>query len=116
MTARYIPNGGAQFLITAGHGVLYLLDALQETVKPVSDQAGLGNGLEVGEGGEKNWGKGGRAGKMGEQRGGFGAKGNRQRNSARSVFGKCRCKAHKHGRPNPWISAPGSQLTDWCYA
>ena len=38
MTARYIPNNGSQFLITAGHGALYVLDALKETVKQVGDQ------------------------------------------------------------------------------
>lgn len=35
MTARYIPNGKAQFLITAGYGVLYLLDAEAGTAKQV---------------------------------------------------------------------------------
>jgi hypothetical protein len=44
MTARYIPNGQGQFLITAGHGVLYILDAVAETVTPVFDfQIGQGH-------------------------------------------------------------------------
>jgi hypothetical protein len=43
MTARYIPNGQGQFLITAGHGVLYVLDAVAETVTPIFD-------FQVGEG------------------------------------------------------------------
>ncbi|WIA10756.1 hypothetical protein OEZ85_010926 [Tetradesmus obliquus] len=37
MTARYIPNGKGQFLITAGHGVLYVLDVVAETVTPIFD-------------------------------------------------------------------------------
>lgn len=37
MTARYIPNGKAQFLITAGTGVLYMLDAIQESITPLFD-------------------------------------------------------------------------------
>jgi hypothetical protein len=44
MTARYIPNGQGKFLITAGHGVLYILAAVAETVTPVFDfQVGDGH-------------------------------------------------------------------------
>eukprot|EP00775_Hariotina_reticulata_P013143 gene13143-13273_t len=44
MTASFLPNGKAQFLITAGHGVLYLLDADQQVAKPVFDfKAGDGH-------------------------------------------------------------------------
>jgi hypothetical protein len=36
MTARFIPGSGAKFLISAGLGVLHVLDALEGTIKPVS--------------------------------------------------------------------------------
>jgi hypothetical protein len=45
MTARYIPNGRAEFLITAGHGLLYLLDADQQAAKSVSTSSWSDAGL-----------------------------------------------------------------------
>jgi hypothetical protein len=36
MTARFIPGSGSKFLISAGLGVLHVLDALDGTISRVS--------------------------------------------------------------------------------